>query len=640
SSSATSSNMPEDIKTYFNMFDFVANHLPSVEPTIRSSGDNVLPNVYCGLISLLLIPAYFISDKIRGKEKIMAVALIGVFYISFNINILNYIWHGFHFPNDLPYRYSFAYSFVLLLLAYKAMANIREFSRKYFVVTGIGLFAFVILIDKLSSKNVDNYTITLSIIFAVAYVILAGLITSNRFSVKTLETMLIFVIVVEICSATSVDFVMSQSKSAYTSDYTAYQEIKEKTEQDDSELFYRTELTKLRARMDPSWYGYNGVSVFSSMAYENTSALMKSLGLFGNKINSYTYYPQTPVFNSFFSLRYLYDNNSMLSENSFYSYVDTTENFTSYKYNYYLPLAFSVSSDISDWDQLSSSNPFTVQNELVKSATGIDAVFKDISATDVSSSNIETLSLSTVNTGVTFSTNKINKSKSGNVTITIDVAEAGQYYVYAGSIRLSSIKFTAGDDYSYNYVSSSIQPFILDLGRREAGEEITIEYTVADSHDTASLTFCAAMLNEQNFNNAYNKIKSNGTIELTEFKETSFSGNINVSNDNAFIFTSIPYDESWNIYVDGEKLSYVSDKNPDGSVVSVGNGLIGFDISKGDHTIRFEYKANGLKQGIAFTCVGIIIAALLLVYKFTLKKKRAASGKRSEYFAVIPKEVE
>ena len=636
SSSATSSSMPETFKTYFNMFDFIANHLPSVEPTIRSSGENVLPNVYCGLITLLLIPAYFMSDKIKGKQKILSVALLGVFYTLFNVNVCNYFMHGLHFPNDLPYRYSFAYSFILLIFAYKALLNIREFSRKYFIATGIGLFAFVVLIDKLSSKNVDSYTIVLSIIFAVAYIASAGLITSDKFTVKTIEKMLRFVIVVELCSATSVDFVMQQSKKAYTSDYNTYQVLKERTEKDDDELFYRTELSKLRARMDPSWYGYNGVSVFSSMAYEKTSALMKALGLFGNKINSYTYYPQTPVFNSFFSVKYLYDNNNMIGENNeLYTPVDTEDGISSYLYKYYLPLAFSVDSDIKEWAPENNSDPFKVQADLLERSAGVADVFDEVKATDVTFDNIEAVSLSSVNTGVTFSTSKVTKSKEGTVTVSIDVEEKGHYYVYAGSTKLSSINFTAGDDFKYTYVSSSIQPFVLDVGTLNEGDAVRIEYKVSDSNDTANLTFCAAKLNEENFEKAYNKIKSYGTLELTEFNETVLSGKINVANDNAFIFTSIPFDKSWNVYVDGRLLKINSEIDPDGEIFAVGSGLIGFDIEKGEHEITFKYVPNGLDKGLVLSAVGIAAAALLLVYKFVFKKKRIAKGKNAEYFMPV-----
>ena len=37
--------------------------------------------------------------------------------------------------------------------------------------------------------------------------------------------------------------------------------------------------------MDPAWYNYNGVSTFSSMAYEKVANLQEQLGLYGNYIN-------------------------------------------------------------------------------------------------------------------------------------------------------------------------------------------------------------------------------------------------------------------------------------------------------------------------------------------------------------------
>ena len=45
------------------------------------------------------------------------------------------------------------------------------------------------------------------------------------------------------------------------------------------------------------------------MAYEKVANLQEQLGLYGNYINSYTYNPQTPVYNSMMSLKYIVDNN-------------------------------------------------------------------------------------------------------------------------------------------------------------------------------------------------------------------------------------------------------------------------------------------------------------------------------------------
>ena len=114
SSSATSGTFPTDFKGHFDFFDFMANHLASLEPTIRSSGEDVLPNVYCGMFTIILIPIFLLSKKITITEKVGSVVFLFFMYCSFNVNVLNYIWHGFHYPNDLPYRQSFMYSFILL----------------------------------------------------------------------------------------------------------------------------------------------------------------------------------------------------------------------------------------------------------------------------------------------------------------------------------------------------------------------------------------------------------------------------------------------------------------------------------------------------------------------------------------------
>lgn len=79
--------------------------------------------------------------------------------------------------------------------------------------------------------------------------------------------------------------------------------------------------------MDPSYYGYNGISVFSSMAYESYSELQHSLGMFGNRINSYTYNPQTPVYNMMFNIKYLIQTDVSLAPSSnLYKKKYTTKN--------------------------------------------------------------------------------------------------------------------------------------------------------------------------------------------------------------------------------------------------------------------------------------------------------------------------
>ena len=97
-SSATNGSFPTTVKTYFNLIEFLSGLLPGVEPTVRSSAELVTPNIFCGTIIVILLPLYYMSSKISRREKITHSVLLVILYLSFNLNILNYIWHGFHFP--------------------------------------------------------------------------------------------------------------------------------------------------------------------------------------------------------------------------------------------------------------------------------------------------------------------------------------------------------------------------------------------------------------------------------------------------------------------------------------------------------------------------------------------------------------
>ncbi len=643
-SSATAGTFPEDFKQYFDIFRFIANHLTGIEPTIRSSGDNVIPNVYCGLLTVMLLPFYFLSDKIPGKQKVTSAILLIACLAGFAVNQFNFVWHGFHMPNDLPYRWSFAYSFFILLMAFKAFRHIKDFSNKAYIGMGFAVMCFLVLVEKIGVPNADTLTIILSAVFTILYVVVFGMMRSRKYREKAIVFLLFFTVVLEIVAADVPKITMAQPKEAYTSDYYTYKELQEEVESKDDTLFYRTELAKLRARMDPSWYGYNGVSVFSSMAYEHTAKIMEDLGLFGNNINSYTYYPQTPVFNSLFSMRYIYDNMNFIHNDDMYTLVGSNDKFEAFKYNYYLPLINAVSKNVTEWDH-SAANPFVVQNELMLSATGVEDVLIPVNATEFVGENMKNVDPSAINSATTFTVNKNNNGSEGKAIVKIKPETDGNYYIYVGSTKLSSLNIEAGE-LSYYYNSTSIQPFILDCGYLTAEDEIEVTYTVPASNNSAGLAFCAARLDSEKFLEAYNKIVANGTFNMTAFDETSLEGTINVANNDSFLWTSIPYDESWEVTLDGKVLSYaVYDKESgeittDGDVVKVGGGLMGIKAGKGEHTVSLKYKAKGLSTGIMLTCVGVGVLALAVIYKKWLRKFFEKAGFVPSFFREPDFEIE
>ncbi|MCL2513985.1 MAG: YfhO family protein, partial [Oscillospiraceae bacterium] len=299
---------PEDYKSYYNVFHFLANHLAGADPTIRSSGENVLPNVYCGIITVMLVPLYLFSKKITSREKTLSVMFLTLFYFSFNLNKLNYIWHAFHFPNDLPYRFSFAYSFFILILAYKAFTRLYEFTPGQILGVGVGVMGFAVLVQEMGSKNVTDTVFWTTIVFVAVYVFVFWLIKNPVYNAKAMISLLVCCCATEVIVASTPNYEMNQAKVHFVEDLSDFQEVMAELGQiEDENGFYRMELSNWRTHMDPSWYFYNGISVFSSMAYQSLSHMQRLMGMDGNDINSYNYSPQTPVYNAMTALKYVAD---------------------------------------------------------------------------------------------------------------------------------------------------------------------------------------------------------------------------------------------------------------------------------------------------------------------------------------------
>lgn len=615
--SATSGTFPSDASTYFNIFDFLANHMASLEPTIRSSGEDVLPNIYCGIATVMLAILYLYIKSIPIKEKISRALLLVFLFLSFDINVLNYIWHGFHFPNDLPYRFSFMYSFVLLTVAFKALIRIRELKGKDLLNIGLGTCVFIVLLEELGSKNVNTATIIVSLVFAVLYTIVLSLLNNKKFLASSVACLLFCCMFAEIAIANTDHYDIDQPKTNYASDYTDFREIKNKLDEREGNDFYRMELTDLRTRMDPSWYGYNGVSAFSSMAYEKTANLQYNLGMFGNYINSYTYNPQTPVYNAMFGIKYLVNNSEKIKLNDkIYTQVASNEKFTAYENKYSLPIAFCVSNNIENWNS-SFNNPFETQADFIEKATGVSGVFDTLVPTEINYSNLNEFGDDEIMTG-NYMFSKTSVGESSSFTLTITPEKDQNVYVYVKSDDVDTI--TVRDlDGNLQIDQDVDEEYILDIGECKANKPIFIDIPVAETASGYVDAFVVG-LNTKKFEEAY-KIMKSGSINMTEFSDTGFKGTVDAAED-CILYTSVNFDDSWEIMVDGKALTY-------DDVIQIGDALFGIKLTAGEHKIIFDYQPKGLKQG---AIISVISAALVIILLFIPddKKIKLPSGKNSK----------
>ncbi len=596
---ATSGAFPETAKTYFNFFDFVVNHFASLEPTIRSSGDTVLPNVYCGVITIMLLVLYFYVPSIKLKEKVAHLVLIGAMYASFNLNILNYIWHGFHFPNDLPYRQSFAYIFILLTVAAMTLKHIKEIRRKDLLTVSIISAAFLMIAEKVGSQNITTSTIVLSVVFIIIYAIVLSLFQSKTFRDDMVAILLFICMFCEVAVSDSGHFEIDQNIGTYAGKYKEMQQcinfIDDKEDGDN----YRMEITYPYRIMEPCWNGYNGISCFSSMAPEKTSNLQYNLGLKSNYVNSFTYHLQTPIYNMMFGLKYIVNNSDSTNMNlAYFERIGHTGNMEIYKNNYSLPLCYAVNSDLQHWNYY-NSNPFVSQNDFIAKATNMkDDVMVNVPVSNITYSNIDAFTQD-VGSG-SYVYYKTVSDQDGSFTATIDCTETKNYYVYVQSRGLNDITVSTADE-SFKNTQDVTEPYIIDVGIREAGDQIVIDCPCKDNSGTVEI-YCAYTDGDR-FVDAYNQLNDSGAMKISKWKDTKIVGTVAVE-ENQDLFTSINYDTGWNVYVDGEKVN-------EEDIFKYGNALLGVHMEPGAHQVQISYRAPGFRLGLAISFVTLLVALFL-----------------------------
>lgn len=603
--SATSGTFPQEFKTYFSIFDFLANHLAYLDPTIRSSGTDVLPNVYCGILTVMLVPLYIFSNKVSLKEKVMSVGILGVMFASFYTNYLNYIWHGFHFPNDLPYRFSYMYSFILLVFAFKAITFIREYTNRQIIGVGAATIFFIILVQEIGSKNFSETGVWICIAFIGIYCLALGILKNDKYPYIAAASLVLCSCCAEYTVANTNNYSMDQAKINFVGDYDDFREMKEIIDEYEGNESYRMELTSLRARMDPCWYDYNGMSTFSSMAYEKVANMQSHLGMFSNYINSYTYNRQTPIYNAFFALDYIVDNTTTekaAMNTEFYKEIGSVEKYTAYENLYTLPIAFRVNDEIAEWSH-DNPNPFEVQSALFGNSTGIHTVFNDMELTSVSGNGASCTDLSYEAEG--YYPYTVSEALGASLSFEYTVRESGNAYIYLKSSvnDIDSITVTLPDGTVINQ-SVDTKPHILDLGYLNAGEAVEI-YAPLDEGKEGYLYLFGVTLDDVSFKEGYEILK-NDSLNVTRFEETEIEGTINASADGV-LYTSINYDTGWQIYIDGEKASRAD-------IVSIGNdALLGVNITAGEHTVRFKYVPEGLILGVLISLTALILMLLLCI---------------------------
>ena len=613
-SSATSGTFPQTFKSYFDLLDLITSHFALLETTIRSSGDNVLPNIYTGILTFILLPLFLVNNKIKLKEKATYVVLIIFFVFCFNNNCAEYILHAFHFPNDLPYRYSYMYSFIIAVMGYKTILNFKGIKVKDIAYTGLAIISFVIICQKFLTNKMTNSTIYATIIFVTLWCGFLFLLKNKNAQKKTVSFVLVTFILCETIISSIVGLPLNQDNKNYKENCKTYTDAINYIDNKDSG-FYRTELCYLNTRMDPAYYGYNGISVFSSMAYESYSQLQSSLGMQGNKVNSYTYNTQTPVYNMMFNIKYLIQTDVSLAPSSnLYKKIHTTSDKKSnvYENKYNLPIAYCVNSKIDDW-VTDEGNPFEIQSDFVKLATGYSNLFKPV---EYNSTDFDAVSGDDVTENGTYWLEKSDSSSNyGTETVSLSPTIDGNLYLYVKSSDLKTI--TVNSEKVSDITQSMEYAYILDLGYHNKGDEVLVSLDASTMEsESTSFDFYCYTADDTVVKNMYNSLAGN-SLDVESYSDTTIKGTVKAK-ENCYLYSSIPYDDGWSVYVDGKKAE----------TFEIGGTLLAIELTPGQHKIEYKYFPVGFLYGIIISSVTVFGLCVFYIYnKSSLKLNKSKRRK-------------
>ncbi len=630
---AKQGNVPANWNAINGWFDTLANTLAYLEPTYREG----LPNVYCGVVCVVFFLAFFLLKSVSKKEKILYASLTFFLYISMNINILNFAWHGFHNTNQMPFRFSFLFSFLLVMAAYRVYAQVYAadapdaagkggvFGKNglrniciavvvYFVLAGLQHMGRVPE-DGADVPDQGSLWILLVKNLLIIAASLAALYLADRRKLRKRAFTLVLAVVVGL---ELVPTALAAPKAVGMTDRSSYPEKYEQVQgllediaaREGEDGFYRVEFTRRYSRNPSALYGYDGLATFTSTANDAVRQVYEDMGLpvYRNVGLWYYYQNSTPVNNAFLNLKYLISRDSEVANKEYLTQINNIGGAYAYQNDAYLPIGFMVEASMADF-QFEDGTPFEKQNQLLKAATGIEEdVFEPLDIVHVGHENVEVertgygkyryqpLDQEGADEGASGSGSQ-DGAKDGQENekfkYNYEMPKDGCVYAFMNMNLNEDKDVSVGIDEescSYEIRDACIFP----AGTYEKGEVFSIRSEM-DAGKSGELEVYVSVFNQEVFDKAYSRLQDE-VLQVTEKTSKNVKG-IATAKQDGLMYTSIPYEPGWKVYVDGKKAD----------IKLVGGALMAVTLTQGEHEIEFKYAPTYVYAAALLSLSGVVL---------------------------------
>jgi len=594
-----------------DIFDLLAKMLPLSYDSVNVQGQ---PFVYSGLLALVLLISFFSAKMIDNRKKFAAATLLSVVFVILSVSTLDLVLHGFQEPIWLNFRYSFVLTFFVLLIGHEAYSALAPADQKMIFRTGLVLLVVIAFLGRFAGDWLKpEKTIWLSYILVLLYCWLLYSIKIDQYAPpakpdklflpaasghRILEVLLLFVVFLELFLNT-IALIDSAHKEVYFSERATYRDYFDRlypvvnylVEKDHD--FYRTETVMRRTVNDPLALGIHGVSHSSSVLNQSVIDLMYRLG-FAAREHWTSYKGATPVSDALLGVRYIIAEKPV---NSLYSETYKGDEVRVYKNHYALPIAYAVDQKIQAIE-LDSHDPFANQNFLLSSMIGepYTEFFKLLSIREILFENIEGVEQD----GIVIYT-ILNPAQNAHIEYLIETAEGNEMYMYLVSSIPRKVNIWKDHEYVDTFFDYGTV-YIVPLGSNPGSASISLITTPIEGEYYLNHNLFY-YLDRPVFEEAMARL-SGSKAQVERISDTRLRMEVEME-EGQILFTSIPYDEGWQVRVDGEKAE----------IVKTLDSLLAVEMLPGKRVVTLDYCPRGFKAGMIISIITWLLFIAGLAYE-------------------------
>lgn len=577
--------------------------------------EGVYPYIYCGIPTLLLCILFFFNKKIGLKEKI-GVGILGIFIFACMLFMPLYkFMHAFDAPDMLGFRFSFLLSFLMCAVACKQGSYIREISRRRFVIVMLGVLICYVLLFVMQAdaywKIKSNMWVT--VVGNIVILTLWGFIFC--FAIKKARNQILSVLLV---LSVAVIEVISNGYATYMvmgpevteRHYNIYKgSIEAGVSMIEDDGFYRVRYMNDFVTNSDSWFDYKGIADFSTARNVVLQDSMSALGHYACR-NMISDIGNTPVTDMLFGMKYVI--------NGVHPYIMAMQipEPAVMENEYALSLGYMVEEEVLTY-QFPSLHVFDNMDTLLQSMTGesincYENVPEDLVVVDAQNAWYDV-----TEDGICVGRNNDN-TEDGYIHYKIpeqeDRIEYVQFQSNENKMTPNTPLLLGGEENSVSdngYLTVSYARK-LDVADGMAGVSVLFPEDVMPVATYQQANF--SYFNAAELMKAYD-ILSQNQMEIIEYGNTYIDANITVPEERRVLFTSIPYDSGWTVYVDGVESE---------TKAVVGDAFLALELEPGYHDLAFRYEAPGACMGMSISGISFGIYAIMVLTDFIKTKKRKA----------------